>query len=139
MDTIGYTLSAVGVILAIFSLIYAKHQSKMLSDARRDEIISLWAHLDRVRTLMFQTETITGEGGFITNGTLNPKQIQILPKVHKGLCDEYVRMAELIIKKSPNFSLKEVDELCKQKVIKTDWQKQQFINLIIGSICIKPQ
>jgi len=139
MDTIGYVLGVIGVILTILSLIYAKHQSKMLSNAHRDEIISLWASLDRVRTLIFQTEKITDEDGFITNGTLNPNQLQMLPKIHKGLCDEYIRMAELIIKKSPNFSLKEVDELCERKVIQTDWQKQQFINLIIGSICTKPQ
>lgn len=127
---LGSVLSATGILLAIWSLWYAKKQSKLLSDAHRNEMISLWAQLDRVRTLMTQVEEITQENGFIKNGTLTRNQQQILPKIHKGVCDDYVRIVELIVKKSPQISLKKIEQLLKMGIIKSDWQKQQFVNLV---------
>ena len=130
LTLIGATLTAVGVLLTIGAIWYARNQSKKLADSHRNEMISLWAHLGRVRTLLMQIQRITDDDGFIDNGTLTADQQHILPQIFKGLCDEYVRVAELIVKKKPNVTTEDVEQWTEAGKIKTDWQKQQFMNLI---------
>lgn len=116
--------------MTLWSIWYARKQSKRVSDISRNEIVSLWAHLDRVRTLVGQIEELSNDEKFIETGNLNAKQKQTLPKIHKGLCDEYVRVVELIVKKKTKMTKNTIDIWQKEGKIKTEWQKQQFMNLI---------
>jgi len=93
-------------------------------------MISLWAHLDRIRTLFSQIQYITDDDRFHETGTLNAVQKQILPKIHKGLADEYVRIVELIVKKTPVISIQTIDNWEELGRLKSEWQNQQFLNLI---------
>jgi hypothetical protein len=101
---------------------------------QRNEMISLWAHLDRIRALITEISRITRDDNFRETGTLTASQVQILPGIHKGLADEYVRTAELIVKKTPDVSLEAVEHWAELGKLKTDWQKQQFMNLIATQV-----
>ena len=132
LTSIGAALTAVGVLLTIWAIWYARNQSKKLSDIHRNEMISLWAHLDRIRTLLMQMQKVISfeDKSLIKNGVLTPYQEMQLSQIAKGLCDEYVRVAELVVKKTPSVTIKDVEEWTKIGRIKTDWQRQQFLNLI---------
>jgi len=133
MDTssiISIIVGVVGLTLSIWSIWYARQQTKINQDIRRNEMISLWAHLDRIRTLFSQIQYITDDDRFHETGTLNAVQKQILPKIHKGLADEYVRIVELIVKKTPVISIQTIDNWEELGRLKSEWQKQQFLNLI---------
>ena len=130
VNWIGAASSAFGVILAVWSLWYARVQSKRVSDLYRNEMISLWASLDRIRTLIWQVEKVTNDEGFVEGGELSSVQKQVLPQIFKGLCDEYVRIAQLIVQKTPGLTVAAVDRWAEMGRLKTPWQKAQFVNLI---------
>ncbi|MCK4664953.1 MAG: hypothetical protein KAT68_18935 [Bacteroidales bacterium] len=130
INVIGVISSTIGVMLTIWAIWYAKQQSKKVSNIRKNEMTSLWAHFDRVRTLLSQIQRITDDEGFIESGNLNNYQQQQLPQIFKGLCDECIRVIELIVQKVPNISIKHIEKWAEMGRLKTDWQKQQFINLI---------
>jgi hypothetical protein len=70
-------IALIGVILTIFGFIigmgafwYAKQQADKLADIHKTEMISLWAHIDRVHTLLIQIEEIAEDEKFIESGSL---------------------------------------------------------------------
>lgn len=130
-NIIGALLSAFGIILTIWALWYARVQAKKVSDLERNEIISLCAFLDRIRTLIWEIEHVTKEDdGYVDTVELSPKQRQMITRVFKGLCSEYVSVAEMIVKKMPGITVDDIEEWVKMGRIKTDWQRAQFINLV---------
>ena len=130
----GVLLGIVGVLLTIWSILYARKQSRLLSNARRDEIVSLWAHLDRIRTLISGYESIMKTNNSSEEQAIGLKRLRILSQMYRGLCDEYVRVAEMIVKKTPIVSMSQIEELSKRNVLRSDWQKQQFVNLISHNV-----
>jgi len=133
MNILGAVLSALGLLLAVWSLWYARVQARKVSDLQRNEIISLWAFLDRIRTLIWEVEHISNENSYIKTGELTTKQRQVIPRVFKGLCCEYLRVAELIVKKTPSMTLDDVKQWREMSRLKTDWQERQFLNLVLAS------
>lgn len=139
MKIIGIILTILGVGLTIWSLWYAKQQSKLVTNAHRNEMISLWAFLDRVRTLLFQMETNGLKNGEIDEEKLEVIKSKVLPQLFKGLCDHYVMVAKMIVQKTPDISLNDVDRWVEINRLKTDWQKSQFINLVEAANSVKPK
>jgi hypothetical protein len=133
MNIIGAALSALGLLLAVWSLWYARLQARKVSDLQRNEIISLWAFLDRIRTLIWEVEHIANDDGYVNTGELTTEQRKVIPRVFKGLCCEYVRVVELIVKKTPSMTLDDVKKWRKMGRLKTDWQERQFLNLVLAS------
>lgn len=133
MNIIGAALSALGLLLAVWSLWYARLQARKVSDLQRNEIISLWAFLDRIRTLIWELEHIANDDGYVNTGELTTEHRQVIPRVFKGLCCEYLRVAEFIVKKTPSMTLDDVKQWRKMGRLKTDWQERQFLNLVLAS------
>jgi enoyl-CoA hydratase/carnithine racemase len=69
----------------------------------------------------------------VFQNSLNSHAKQIIPKIFKGLSDEYVRIAALIIMKNQDTTIETINAWEKAGIIKTEWQKQRFINLIADS------
>jgi len=130
MEIIGIALSVLGACLTVWSLWYAKQQAKHVSNIQRNEMISLWAFLDRVRTLLFQMESDGLENGEVEEEKLELIKTKILPQLFKGLCDQYVMIAGLIVQKTPHISLDDIDRWVQINRLKTDWQRDQFVNLV---------
>jgi len=126
LTLVGSMPALLGVILTIWSILYARKQSEKLSDVQRNEMISLWAHLDRICTLITQIEKITDDNGYISSGSSSPYHQQILPQIFKGLCNEYVRTVELVVKETPNITIVDVEEWETQGKLKTDWQNNSL-------------
>ena len=133
MDIIGIIVGIIGLILAIWSIWYARVQARKVAGIHRSEMISLWATLDRTRTLLMQIQRITSDQGFVESGELTGRHKQILPQIFKGLCDEYVRIAEFIVRKSPGLTTEIVHTWKEAGRLKTDWQEEQFLNLIAAA------
>lgn len=130
INDLGFALTSIGLLLSIWAVYYSIIQAKKVSTLKRNELISLWVHLDRVRTLIYQLGTITNEKGIIDDPNLNIKQIQHIPLIYKGLCDEYIRVAEMIAQRTPKLNREIIDKWESDNKIKSNWQKQQFINMI---------
>ena len=129
---LGATLTTFGLLLTIWSLIYARQQSKKVSDLKRNQNITLWATLSRVARSISDIVKITDDEGFINSGQLTEKQKQILPKVHRGITDQYIRLAELIVQNDPGLTIKQIESWHNEKRpgVESDWRMQQFFNLI---------
>ena len=134
ISTLGVTLTVVGVLLSVWSIWFAKKQAMLVADQKSKELISLWAHIDRLRTLIAQSEGLAKDYSILESQDLPGLQKRRLISLYKGLCDEYVRVAELIITKSTNINLDAIESLSRNKVLSTEWQKQRFINLIAERI-----
>ena len=132
LSVVGAVLSSVGILLSAWAIWFARQQRKLVSTIERNELVSLWAQLDRIRTLIIQVESITDDQGFLESQTLTFKQQQVLPGVHRGLIEAYVRLVELVVKKHPDLSVSDIDRWKRMGRIKTDWQRQQFLNLVTG-------
>ncbi len=130
MTTLGVALSAVGILIIIWAIWYAWRQSRLTQEIKRNELITLWAHLSRTGFLLTEIRRITRNRKFQDTGSLTHTQSQILPGIHKSLEGEYVRIAELIVMKNPHITLETIDQWEELGKLDTRWRKQQFINLI---------
>jgi len=129
---IGAVLTTIGVILTGCSLLYAKAQSRKFSDLNRNQNIMLWSTLSRVGRSISDVVKITDDDGFIQNGNLSEEQRQIIPKVHRGLTNQYIRLAELIVQNNSKLTKDDIEKWYQEKRpgIETDWRRKQFLNLI---------
>ncbi len=134
LTILGAILTTIGTLLTLWSLLYAKSQAKKVSDLRRNQNITLWATLSRVGRSISDVNKITGDDAFVENGELSEKQKQVLPKIHRGLSDQYIRLAELIVQNDVSITELDVEKWRddKRPGIETDWRKNQFINLILA-------
>lgn len=130
MDILGMGLSVLGICLTVWSVWYARQQSKLISSIQRNEMISLWAFLDRIRTMLLQMENNGLKDGQIEEEKIEIIKSKVLPQLFKGLCDQYVMIAELIVQKTPGISLEDVERWVELNRLKTKWQKNQFVNLV---------
>lgn len=133
INYIGVVLSTIGILLTVWALWYARVQGKKVSDLRRNEMISLWAFLDRIGTIFAQVQLITDDEGYIESGKLSPEQRQVIPKIHKALADQYIRVVEIIVKKSPELTFEDIERWKKIGIINSEWRKMQFVNLLAAS------
>ena len=133
MDLLGAILSTGGVGLAIWSVWHSRQHAKRLSTIQRNEIVSLWAFLDRVRTSVYQIEQRGYTKDIDDFSLLEGKMSALVPRLHKGLCDLYVMLAAHIVQKTPGVSLDDVERWVKMNRLKTGWQKDQFVNLVEAS------
>ncbi len=46
---------------------------------------------------------------------------------------QYIRMVELIVKKTPDISLADINTWSDSGRLTTDWQRFQFVNLVMAS------
>lgn len=130
INIIGAISSTIGVLLSLWAIWYAKLQSNEVSKIRKNELLFLWTHFDRVKTLLMHIKRITNAEGFIESENLSNYQQQHLLQIFKGFYYEYIRAAELIVQKIPNISLNYIEKWADKGRFKSDWQKQQFINLL---------
>ncbi|MCP4679274.1 MAG: hypothetical protein GY854_28060 [Deltaproteobacteria bacterium] len=133
INIVGTALSAVGALLTVWSLWYARQQTRKVLNLERQEIISLWAFLDRIRTMIWEIQHIVDDRADVAAAEMSQSQRKFTERVFKGLCSEYVRVAEMIVKKTPGLTLDEVKEWRAIRRLKTDWQESQFVNLIMAS------
>ena len=110
----------------------ARAQNRKLSDLKRNQNITLWSTLSRVGRSISDIVKVTDDDGFVENGILSERQRQIIPKVHRGLTDQYIRLAELIVQNDSALTKEDIEKWYQERRpgLETDWRKQQFINLI---------
>ncbi len=134
MTILGTILTTVGTLLTLWSLLYARSQAKKVSDLKRNQNITLWAALSRVARSISDINKITGDDAFVENGELSEEQKQVLPKIHRGLSDQFIRLAELIVQNDVSITKLDVEKWRDEKRpgLETDWRKNQFINLILA-------
>jgi hypothetical protein len=132
LEIVATVLTVLGILLTIWSLLYAKAQSKRVSNLRRNQNITLWAALARVGRSISDITKITDDDGFLEDGQLSERQKQILPKVHRGLSEQYIRLAEIIVQNDPSLTEEEIIQYNNDKRpgLENEWRKKQFINLI---------
>jgi hypothetical protein len=132
--SIGVALAIVGLMLTVWSMIYAKAQSRKMTDLTRNQNITMWATLSRVGRSISDITQITDNEDFLDNGQLTERQKLVLPKVHRGLSSLYIRLAELIVQNNPDMTTENIvlwfDE--QRPGLESEWRKEQFLNLIIA-------
>ena len=84
MEITGIILAILGVVLTVWSFWYAKQQSKLVANAHRNRKISLWAFIDRIRTLLHQMETNGLKSGEVDEEKLEVIKSKVLPQLFNG-------------------------------------------------------
>jgi hypothetical protein len=134
MAILGAVLTTIGTLLTLWSVLYARTQGKKVSDLKRNQNITLWATLARVARSISDVRQMMGDDAFIEDGILSEKQKQVLPKIHRGLADQFIRLAELIIQNDVSITKSDIEKWLAEKRpgVETEWRKNQFVNLILA-------
>jgi len=116
-------LTIIGTVITITSFIFGFYERTKREDTKNKRISQLWSSINRAKYAILNNKVIN-------DFTDEKDKKNKLWLSHQAACDLYISLVEQYLSEQKKFSYIDLENLCKNKIISTEWQEKQWRILI---------